>query len=66
MLGKVIALGTYTQHALNVYILKRYPSTKLPIWGINTVLFTSLILGRHIYWKSKSLLLQKKCCKIKA
>lgn len=63
MLGKIIALGTYCQHAVNVYVLKRYPSTKLPLWGINTVLFFSFIYGRHLYWKAKTQMLKNNCLK---
>jgi hypothetical protein len=54
MFGKVIGIGTNLQHAFNVYQIRRFPSTKLPLFSINMTIIAMLILARRVYWNIRA------------
>lgn len=50
MFGKIVAIGTNFQHSFNVYQIRRFPSTKLPLFSINMTLIAMLLIARRVYW----------------
>jgi len=65
MFGKVIAFGTYFHQALNVYQIRRFPSTKLPLFSINLTLLLSTLIAHRVYWNIKLKSLECECSKRK-
>lgn len=50
MLGKVASVASYFK-CLEVYIIKRYPGAKLPLWAmVATYCFTYFYLSRWVLW----------------
>ncbi len=68
MFGKLIAIGTNLQHSFSVYQIRRFPSTKLPLFSINMTLVLMLIVARRIYWsiQEKQISGFKPACKANA
>lgn len=61
MFGKVIAIGTYLQNILNVYQVRRFPSTKIPLFAINTSMVFFTIFAHRLYWDTKMTLALAEC-----
>ena len=59
MFGKINAYSSYMVNALKVYQIQRFPSSKLPLWGMTFTTFLVASLAQRASWKIKERKLEK-------
>lgn len=67
MLGKFNAYSSYMVNSFKVYIVHRFPGSKLPLWGMTATCLTLGIVSQRLNWKllTKGLNYPRHCCNSK-
>ena len=55
MFGKATAIATYLNNAFTVYQIRRFPSSKVPLFSINMTILLSMYVCNNMYWKLQTI-----------